>query len=157
MIDNAGQPSKFYRNHVALDAPAIDDESFRPYWRVRTRLDQLLLDRAISVVVWRAAASFRSLGEIVLAEAWQTRWLDQRASGFDYGMALARRADALDRLRDIRRDLGDFAFDLLEAHLVDNETWTALGRRYRVHPKTVRSWTIVALKALAAVIWKGKV
>ena len=150
------EPTKYFRQHHAVEAPAIDEQSFRPFWRVRTRLDQLLIDGAILWPVWRAGMSFRVLAEIVLAAQHGTNRLDysDRPAAFD--ASIARRIDAIKRLGELRRALGGFALDLLEAHAVDDLSWAALGRRYGVHGKTARTWTIVALQALAGVLWGEK-
>lgn len=150
------EPSRFYRQHHAVEAPAIDAVEFRPFFRVRPKLEQLLLDRAISIIEYRAGQRFRALAEIVLAGDWpNAQWLDKTRvngrGGLD--LAISRRVDALNRLDAIRRALGPVGFALLEAHLVDDLTWRAIGARYRRDPKTVRAWTIVALRALAAVMW----
>jgi hypothetical protein len=47
--------------------------------------------------------------------------------------------------------LGDWACTLLEAALVRDLSWTALGRHYRCDPKTARTWVIAAIKALRTV------
>jgi hypothetical protein len=148
------EPDKFYTQHHAVEAPVIDDTEFRQYWRVHTRLDTLLADRAISIHEWRAGQAFRSIAHTVLATSWPTsKWLDSGRGGGGIDYVLVARHDAISRLHELHRDLGGFAIDLLEAHIVDDESWSAIGRRLRVHPKTARTWTIIALRALAAVIW----
>lgn len=151
------EPSKFYTQHHAVEAPVIDGREFRPFWRVRTRLDQLLADRAITFSMWRAGVTFRRLAELVLAGQWPAKGpgLDGVKIGGGYDITVARRIDAIDRLGWIRLQLGGVAFDLLEAHAVDDVTWVELGKHYGVHAKTVRNWTIAALALLAEVIWSG--
>lgn len=152
------EPSKFFTQHHAVEAPTIDERSFRPFWRVRTHLDALLIDGAIGWPVWRAAVEYRTLAEVVLAGQWPAKWLDadqadNSRGGFDVSIAF--RIDAVDRLKSIHRALGNFPTGLLQAHLVDDLKWVELGRRYSVHAKTARSWTVVTLGALAEVIWNG--
>ena len=148
------EPSPFFRQHHAVEAPAIDDATFRPYWRLRPRLDQLLLDRAISITEWRAATLFRGDAERVAARRWRTSSTDRASGGGDLAIAigLTRYLDAAARLNEINRAIGAWAFDLLEAHIVDDLSWRLLGERYGVHSKTARSWTILSLRALAMVI-----
>jgi hypothetical protein len=55
------------------------------------------------------------------------------------------------RLRQIRAVLGAWACTLLEAALVQDLSWAALGRHYRCDPKTARAWVIAAIKALRTV------
>jgi hypothetical protein len=59
--------------------------------------------------------------------------------------------DASGRLRQIRAVLGDCVCNLLEAALVQDLSWAALGRHYRCDPKTARAWVIAAIKALRTV------
>jgi hypothetical protein len=56
--------------------------------------------------------------------------------------------DASARLRQIRAVLGAWACTLLEAALVRDLSWAALGRHYRCDPKTARAWVIAGIKAL---------
>jgi hypothetical protein len=148
------EPSAFYKQHVALDAPQIDSRAFRPFWRVRTGLDALLLDGAISYIEWRAARLFRALCERVLSNTWRTQSFDRTAhSEFADALAITRRADAIGDLRRIRLAVGPVVFALLEAHVVNDEPWTRIARRFDVHRKTVRAWTIAAIKMLATVIF----
>jgi hypothetical protein len=148
------EPTKYFQQHHAVEPPAIDGTAFRPYWSVRTRLNDLLRYRAISPIVWRAGIDFRRLAEIVLSEEWPAPGFQQSGSGSaGFDVAIPRRIDAIDRLHFVRQKIGGFAVDLLEAHTVDDEPWEQMGKRYGVHPKTVRQWTILALNANAAVIW----
>ena len=62
---------------------------------------------------------------------------------------VASRLDALAELRAVRRRLGAFAYGLLEACVVDDCSWAALGRRLHIDPTTARSWSIMALRELA--------
>jgi hypothetical protein len=59
--------------------------------------------------------------------------------------------DASSRLRQIRAVLGGWACTLLEAALVQDLSWAALGRKYRCDPKTARAWVIAAIKALRTI------
>jgi hypothetical protein len=43
--------------------------------------------------------------------------------------------------------LGAWACTLLEAALVQDLSWAALGRHYRCDPKTARAWVIAAIGA----------
>lgn len=142
------EPSKFFTQHHAVEPPAIDALAFRPFWHIRSRLDGLLIDEAISWQAWRAAVAFRTAAEIVLSETWRSQWAIDRHQPGRSGVTIGRRVDAATRLRVIRHSLGEWKFTLLECHLVDDLSWSELGRKYRVHAKTVRRWTIAALNAL---------
>jgi hypothetical protein len=148
------EPSPQLHQHHAIEPPAIDYATFRVFWRIRTRLDTLLLDGAISFAVWRAGVAFRTAAEIVIRETWrsrmhETRVADVRTPAIAATMSV-HRVDAANQLRAIRQALGDFAIDLLEMHLVEDVAWSELGRRCGVHSKTARNWTIAALQGLAA-------
>lgn len=149
------EPSSFYRQHHAVEAPAIDGAEFRPYWRVWTRLDQLLADRAINSNQWRAGVEFRRIAELVLSDQWKPPNLDRVGGGQDN--MIPKRIDALKRKAYIRGALGSFAVDLLELHLVGDLPWVQLGEHYGVDRRTAREWTIVSLTALPYVVWgKGE-
>jgi hypothetical protein len=45
---NESGPSAHFRQHHDVEAPCVDDRHFRPAWRVLTRLDGLLADKAIT-------------------------------------------------------------------------------------------------------------
>lgn len=144
------EPSPFLRQHHGLEPPAIDFGQWRPYWRVRTRLDRLLLDGAISPHEWSAAVRLRSLFEAAYAAMLPTRSWDHEPHGRSSGPAMARRISAFAQLEAVRASLGPFALWLLEACLADDASWRYLGDRLGVDPKTVRAWAISAIRALAA-------
>jgi hypothetical protein len=143
-------PSPYLHQHHTLDPPAIDALAFRTYWSIRSRLCQLLLDGAISWQAYHAGVAFRTAAEIVLSETWRTQWAAERRHPGRFGVSVGRRVDAATKLRTIRHALGDRNFNLLHLHLVDDLSWSKLGRRYHVHAKTIRNWTIAALNALEA-------
>lgn len=149
-------PSPYFRQHHAVDDPQIDALAFREWFRVRPRLEQLRDEEAISITEYRAGQLFRTLAEIVALGDWpKTSWLDQtRVSGRGRpDLPISRHTAALNRLDKISRDLGPIMFGLLEAHLVYDRSWRYLGARLHRDPKTVRAWTIIALRALADVMW----
>jgi hypothetical protein len=147
-MTGTASPSPFFRQHHGLEPPAIDFGQWRPYWRVRTRLDRLLLDGAIGPHEWRAAVRLRRLIEAARAAMLPIHRLDGEQHGGSSGPALARRSDAIARLSQVRAGLGSFAFWLLEACLADDASWRHLGDRLGVDPKTARAWTIAAIRAL---------
>ena len=133
--------------------PRVDDRHFRPAWRVLTRLDGLLADHAITSAEWHAAADFRELVDQVRCRAF-TRSLafrTVRASENSFRNWVAGDLEASARLHQIRAVLGAWACTLLEAALVWDLSWAALGRQYRCDPKTARAWVIAAIKALRTV------
>jgi len=148
------EPSGFFRQHHAVEAPAIDGAHFRQHWSVVPKLEQLKTDRAISWSVWLAAVEFRRVLEIVLMDQWKPPSFDHvgGGGGFDPG---PRRIDALKRKAIVRGHIGSWAVDLLELHLVADLPWEDLGRRYGVHRSTARRWTIHTLEVLPYVVWRG--
>jgi hypothetical protein len=143
-------PSPFLRQHHGLEAPAIDWGTWRPYWRVRTRLDRLLADGAITPRQWGAASRLRSAFEAAQAGIMPIHRLHGGPRRRAAGPPSTHRADALARLAELRIDLGSVALGLLEACLVEDRSWASLGRRLGIDPKTARAWTIAAIHALAA-------
>jgi hypothetical protein len=146
-------PSTFYRQHHEVESPRVDDRHFRPAWRVLTRLDGLLADHAITSAEWHAAADFRELVDQVRCRAFtrSSAFGSVRAAGNSFRNWGAGDLDASARLRQIRAVLGAWACTLLEAALVRDLSWAALGRHYRCDPKTARAWVIAAIKALRAI------
>jgi hypothetical protein len=145
------EPSPFFRQHHGLEAPAIDFGAWRPYWRIRTRLDRLLLDGAITAREWGIASRLRSAFEAAQAGIMPIHQLDgdprrARAASPPSG----HRADALARLNQLRATLGSLTLGLLQACLVEDCSWAWLGKCLAVDPKTARAWTIAAIHALAA-------
>ena len=145
------QPTAHYRQHHEVEAPRIDGHRFQQAWRVRTRLDALVLDGAITLRQWHAVVGFRDDVETAAMAAWRTPiWLSVTARGSSkHGATVAIRFDALERLRRIADALGGFACALVEACAVHDWSWAYLGRRLGVDPKTARAWTVLAIKALA--------
>jgi len=147
------EPSAFYRQHFALEAPEVDALSFRPFWRIRTRLDDLLHAGAITHREWFAGVMFRVFSETRYGAAYGSTSFDRVGGSPIRDNASARRIDAGDRLNRVRAELGPDRIRLLEAHIVADANWRDIAEIWHVHPNTVRKWTIAALKALAEVMW----
>jgi hypothetical protein len=152
---NESGPSAAYRQHHDVEAPRVDARHFRPAWRVLTRLDGLLADKAITAAEWHAAADYRELCDRMSRAALIRSPIGRASMGtaghHAFDMSLAGEFDALARLREVRRALGAWACTLLEAALVRDLSWAALGRHYRCDPKTARVWVIAAIKALRTI------
>lgn len=143
------EPSPFFRQHVALDAPEIDARSFRPYWRVRTRLDQLLIDHAISYAQWYAGVTFRLWVERRLGASYGGQSLDRSdrpSAGFD--ASAVRGIDASDELDRVCVDLGADHLRLVSLFVVHDVNFRDIARALDCHPTTARKRTIDALRAL---------
>ena len=102
---------------------------------------------------WHAAADFRELVDQVLCRALtrSSAFGTVRAAGNSFRNWGPGDLDASARLCQIRAVLGAWAYTLLEAALVRDLSWAALGRHYRCDPKTARAWVIAAIKALRTV------
>ena len=112
----------FYRQHHAVEAPAVDERQFRTSWRVRTKLDKLFDDGAIAIDEWRAGLAFRATAEQATRTALLTSSWNSIATG-KYCRPPARemteaQPDAVARLRQVSARLGRFTFALLTACLI---------------------------------------
>jgi DNA-directed RNA polymerase specialized sigma24 family protein len=148
------EPSRFARQHREdLEAPRVDATVFRQGWRIVTRLDGLLADGAISLAAWSAAVVFRQTWELAMTLPQRgPPLMVQRGSGTPGGAALTR-LDAVSRLRRMADALGPFHCRLLQAHVVQDLSWSEMARQHHVDRMTVRRWTIRALDRLAG--WPG--
>ena len=147
------EPTAAFRQHHQVEAPRVDDRHFRPHWRIITRLDGLLIDRAITQSEWHAAADYRDL-----VDQLRRRTLARPAAmgtgpgvGSNVVDRLVDNLDAGARLRQIRAALGAVVCALLDAALVRDLSWAELGRELCRDPKTARAWVIAAIKALRTV------
>ena len=142
---NESAPSALYRQHHDVEAPRVDDRHFRQAWRVLTRLDGLLADKAITAAEWHAAADYRELWDRFSRAALIRSPIGRASMGtagyHAFDIPLAGELDALARLREVRRVLGDWPCTLLYL----------AGRQYRCDPKTARAWVIAAIKALRTI------
>jgi hypothetical protein len=146
-------PERARRGQV--EPPTIDDREFRPYWRSVAQIDKLLREKVITPREWRAAQRFRALFEIahrgdLSAMAWDKTYLDDDCRRRSLASPDQHRLTALRHLDEMRAQFGAVAFTLVIMICVDNSCWSQIGRRFRIDPKTARSWTIAALRALAA-------
>ena len=145
-------PNAHFRQHHNVAAPRVDESHFHPAWRVRTRLDMLLDRRAITLREWRAAVEYRVLWETAFGDLLATpQWTAHRGRGRPTDHYIAERLDALRALSGARKRLGAGAWGLLEACVIDDLSWSEIGRCLGVDHKTARAWTIIAIKELALV------
>lgn len=147
-------PLAYLKQHASLEAPAIDMESFRPFWKVRSRIDKLLVAGDITGFEWRCASEFRNLYDRALGSQLEASCLDGTGRGSGYRPNLQpseHRLATLSRLRDLQGRLDRRTLQLLEAVIVDELTWCELGKRLRVHACTAKRQAISALRSLAHV------
>jgi hypothetical protein len=149
------QPDAHFRQHFTVEDPRVDGKHFRPAWQVRTRLDQLRYAGAISGAEWIAAVRYRW--------AWEAAQLRPRTSQSLVQVSSSRTADnyytidqldALTALRAVFRRIGRNRQErlhriwLIQACVVDDLSWRALGHQLGIHHHTAREWTIRAIQAL---------
>jgi hypothetical protein len=153
----ASGPSAWRQQHGQVETPQIDGRAFRPYWRARPQIDKLLNSGAITAQEWQRAQEFRALyerahqGELA-ALAPDRVYLDSNCRHPGSGEPSRSRIAALERLARVRGELGEVVYGLMIMVAVHDASWAQIGRRLRADPKTARSWAIVALQALAAMI-----
>ncbi len=151
----ASGPDRFLRQHGEIEAPAINDQEFRPAWRRVSRLDQLLRDHVISGREWRCAQGFRSTYEqayrgTLSGQDWNAVYVDQHCRQRSQREPTESALDAAGRLMTIRSTLGPCVFAMLVLIVVDDNSWTTIAKHFGVCPKTIKSWSVTALEALAA-------
>jgi len=147
--------SEFARQHD-IEAPAVDARSFRQGWRVRSRLDQLLLDGRISRGEWQAANEFRTSWAYALqiGSLGALRWGRTGGVGDPHKRALDL-LDAVERLQAVEEVIGSLASQLVFECVVRDAPWARTAAAYHRDPETIRDWTSLAIKALA-VAWAGR-
>lgn len=142
------KPSVHYRQHHDVEPPIVDLRAFRQGWRVRSHLDRLLVDGAITRAEWQAGDDFRATWSSALPSRASTL-LGMRVRGHDPDAGMLARLAALTRLRRLGNAMGPGPIAVLVACIVDDLSWRELGRRLGVDHKTARAVTVRALWALA--------
>jgi hypothetical protein len=140
-------PTTEFLGQHDVDAPRIDERSFRQGWRIRTRLDQLLADNRITRGQWQAAVSFRDAWDLARTTKRKAPSDAIRGSGAP-GAAMIAKLDAAEMLRIVEVALGEFAVALIRCCAVDDLAWAAIGRQLDRDPETVRDWTVIAIRCL---------
>ena len=144
------RPTAEFEQHHDIEAPQIDARSFRAGWRVRTRLDGLLIDGAITPDEWQAGIAFRDTWERALPL--RTAALAAAGGGGgDPDAGMLARLGARTRLRQLGEALGFVSMACLVSCAVQDLPWREVGLRLRVHHETARTMTVRALQALARV------
>jgi hypothetical protein len=135
--------------------PQVDDAHFRPHWRAVDPVERLFDSRLISAKEKAAAGRFRTTYDAAFSSTLKAHSWDGIRAGRHCGgsapLHSERQADALDRLAQIRRQLGGGCFAVVEAVLILELPWAALGRRLKRCPRTARTRAAAAIAALAAV------
>lgn len=144
------QPSPEFRQHHDVEAPQVDASAFRQGFRVRTRLDRLLLDGRITSGQWQVADEYRCAWAIALRLGGLSGAQLGRVSGHSdpHESALANLA-TIERLRLAEIAIGNRNARLCFACFVEDRSWAEIGREFHRNPETVREWTVSALYALS--------
>jgi hypothetical protein len=151
-VSNAPTAERWH--HDALAPPQIDHAHFRLFWRVCDRIEKLCTAGLITPREFRAALAFRALYERAHAGPGGLRATDLTAVRIGRNCRrpmpemTEAQAEALARLRRIRIALGAL-YDLLEMAVIEEMPWTAIGRRIGIDHRTVRTWCVAAISALA--------
>lgn len=148
------KPTAEFRRHHDVEEPRVDERAFRQGWLVRTRLDQLLADRRITRAEFQAAIEFRNAWAAARELAGIEPGMRRTGGASSADAAMIARLDAATELRTAEAAIGVLATRLLVASIVHDLTWAAIGRALGRSPHTVREWTALAIRDLAAA-WTG--
>jgi hypothetical protein len=66
-------PTRRRRQHGPVEPPKIDGTAFKPFWKARTRVDQLAAAGAISAAEWTAAIAYRATVETAFGSLARSR------------------------------------------------------------------------------------
>ena len=140
-------PSTYYRQHRIVEAPRVDRASFRTAWRVSTRLDQLLDDKAITMNEWGVAVRLRTAVETVaLRQGIRSSRVEYMPRSGNSNFTPV--ASASKHCREVEQYFGPIGYAILTACIVDDLAWAELGRRMKRDHRTARSHVIALLKML---------
>lgn len=147
-------PTKWRRQHNTVDDPRIDAGAFRPFWKVETRLDQLLAAGQISWATWAVANRFRTVFEAAhrgeLAATWAANriFIDKHCGTPRSASPGDGQLQAIEQLTRIKKNLGTGCYLLVVAAAVIDQSWCVLDRQLGIDSKTAKAWTVTALEAL---------
>jgi hypothetical protein len=152
---SSNAPTSFFRQHHEVEAPEVSERAFRPAWRVRTRLDRLLFEGAITPWEFRIAAWLRRCHERGYGSELQSPMTRLGMAGHSSWRGREnpadRRASARQYLAFVEKAMGPIVYGIVVAVVVDDLPWRELGRRCNCHASTARSWGVEAIKVLATV------
>lgn len=148
------RPTPEFAGKHDVDPPRVDDRVFRQGWIVRTRVDQLLASGLITRAEWQVASEYRHAWAVARELAAIEPGMIHVAGGASADDATIARLDAVTTIRIVEDLIGTTNARLLVGSVVYDLTWVAIGRFFHRDPKTVRSWTCDAIRALAR-LWPG--
>jgi hypothetical protein len=142
-------PSADYRQHHDVQAPEINAATFRPGWRVHSRLDALATSGKIDREQLEAAATWGRWAERTGSPGtspWRIRVDGGVTSADGHGV---RTLAAATKLRESAAALGAARYALLHACVFEDRSWRHIGRRLGVAIETAQARTAEAIAALA--------
>lgn len=139
------------RQAEAVDNPDVDGVAFRPWWRVRTRLDGLLAAGLIEEAAWLAAGKFRDDAEAALMRLGPSTLarLGLARAPRELHARDLHRVKALERLRRVRDKLGPADYALIWWIAAEDRPWTEVGRRLACTERTAKKRAAAAIGRLA--------
>jgi hypothetical protein len=150
---SSNAPTMEYRGHHDVMPPQVDESVFRQAWLVRSRVlnfyETGLIDRQQyeAVLGWRRAAE--RLGRLP-TQKWLARIDGSRQPGNGVTEAMLAAASAL---RASALALGPRRVGLLLAAVIQERSWSDLGRQLGVSNKTAKTRVLEAIGALA--LWQA--
>jgi hypothetical protein len=141
------------RHAAGVVAPEVNG-SVRRWWTTVSRLDTLLRDRLIDRPTYDAAQAFNhdyhSLFALSrMSSLARINMPPQHASPGNAHAVMMARSRAVTRLRLVQGRVGRETYDLLVQHVVEDVSWTELGRRLHMRDISAKRRAIRALKLLA--------
>ena len=119
-----------------LEAPLVNADHFRPFWRRSTQIDRLFADGSIRTLDYRAALAYRLPCRVDRRRrlGGATGWRRATARP-EHDGATVHRISASQRLQWVRLQIGSPAARLCDQVIIANLPWAELGRRYELEPE----------------------
>jgi DNA-directed RNA polymerase specialized sigma24 family protein len=131
-----GQPTLEYAARVEVIPPCIDRTAIRRAWRVRTRLEGLLVSRLIDPDEYDAACAFRAAYEHAAGGPTRSALASDGPSGRS-GDGLLGALDDVRRVAQVMARLTHWQRHLVVGCVVLDLSWAELARHLDVAPTTI--------------------
>ena len=146
MSEQLAPTPEFESKHDWIE-PAHDTKSVREFWQIKTRLGQLV-GRGIDMQDYLACMRWRRDWDVGIEGA-NPGVMKTRVDNGNGKSALDNQVDALGRLRDIVRALGDRDYLLLALCVAHDYSWAFIGTAIGYSDKAARAHAVKAIKALS--------
>ena len=146
------KPTAAYLQHHPVEPPRIDTQTFRPGWRVTTRLDQLRQSGAISAGQWQACVEYRRAWEAIGSSLRVQNLEPSTGGGADLHGRQLFLAITMARIRAVEDRTSATTVRLAYRVILEDVTWAQLGRQLRCDWRTARVQAIGAVRRVA-VAW----